>query len=100
MFFFKCTLYHKLTHLFTSLPKQENIIQQLEKAFYNYSWESKTDKVNRKLIIQNYEIEGCRLVDVKSFIKAPKLSWLHRLQFRNDNVFSLFLTNFFLDNTC
>lgn len=89
----KSLLLPKLTHLFTSLPKPENnIIQKLEKAFYNYLWEGKIDKVNRKLIIQDYELGGCRMVDIKSFIKALKLSWLRRLQLRNDNIFRLFST--------
>ena len=41
------------------------------------------DRIKRKVIIQDYDMGGFRMVDVKNFICGLKLSWIRRLSSSN-----------------
>ena len=70
----------KLNHLFSSLPSPaEEIINKVNRLFYNYLWDGKPDKIRRKVVSQDYALGGLRMIDVKCFIQAIKLSWIRRL---------------------
>ena len=76
----KSILISKITHLFISLPNpSNNVLNELETLFFNYIWDSKTDRISRKSIIQDYHDGGLRMINVKSFIKSLKLTWIRRL---------------------
>ena len=70
----------KFVHLFISLPAPPNeLIKELEKLFYKFLWNSGPDRVKRKIIIKNITCAGLRMIELKSFIKALKVSWLRRI---------------------
>ncbi len=70
----------KVNHLFLSLPNPgENIIKQLNTLFFNYLWNGPTDKVTRDVVIKPYHLGGLKMLDVKSFISAMKVSWIRRI---------------------
>ena len=51
----KTLIISKFTHLFTSLPNpSETYIKELEICFFNFIWQSKTDRVKRDVMVQNY----------------------------------------------
>ena len=67
-------------HLFISLPAQPNgLISELEKLFYDFLWNSSPDRIKRRIIIKNIACAGLRMVELRSFIKALKVSWLRRI---------------------
>ena len=67
-------------HLFISLPAPPNeLIKELEKLFYRFLWNSGPDRIKRKVIVKNIECAGLRMVELESFIKALKISWLRRI---------------------
>ena len=70
----------KFVHLFISLPAPPNeLIKELEKMFYKFLWNSGPDRIKRRIIIKNIEYAGLRMVELRSFIKALKVSWLRRI---------------------
>ena len=70
----------KFVHLFTSLPAPPNeLIKELEKMFYKFLWNSEPDRIKRRIIIKNTTGVGLRMVELKSFIKALKVSWFRRI---------------------
>ena len=70
----------KFVHLFISLPAPPNgLISELEKLFYNFLWNSGPDRIKRRIIIKNIACAGLRMVELRSFIKALKVSWLRRI---------------------
>ena len=70
----------KFVHLFISLPAPPNgLISELEKLFYNFLWNSDPDRIKRRIIIKNIACAGLRIVELRSFIKALKVSWLRRI---------------------
>ena len=48
-------------------------------------WNCKCDKVKRKIVIQNYENGGLKMVDFNMCIKAAKVKWIKKyLTCQND----------------
>ena len=45
---------------------------------YNFLWNGKNDKI-RSGVCQAYEVGGLKMVDIKSFLAALKISWLKRI---------------------
>ena len=74
----KSLLIPKLTHLFMALPKP-HCLKRLENILFNFLWKGNKDRVARKTMIQDYEYGGCRMIQIESFIKALKLTWVRRI---------------------
>ena len=97
----------KFVHLFISLPAPPNeLIKELEKLFYKFLWNSGPDRIKRKVIIKNISCAGLRMVELKSFIKALKISWLSEryIAFLNNRLSKFFqkwspLYNYFFPNS-
>ena len=50
----------------------------INKLLYNFLWNGKNDKI-RSGVCQAYEVGGLKMVDIKSFLAALKISWLKRI---------------------
>ena len=86
----------KINHLILSLPNpSKQIIDELQKMFYQYLWDKKPDKIKRNVITQNYADGGLRMTEIGTFIKALKLTWLRRILL-NINKYSEFLNTEYL----
>jgi hypothetical protein len=70
----------KLTHLFMNLPDpNEAFLEDLSKLFFSFLWDGKRDRIKRTSMFQVYETGGLKMVDVKSFLAALKITWLTRI---------------------
>lgn len=70
----------KFVHLFISLPEPPSeLLKELEKLFYKFLWNAGPDRIKRRVIVKNIACAGLRMVELKSFIKALKISWLRRI---------------------
>ena len=54
-------------------------MKELNKLLYNFLWNGKNDKIRRSGMCQAYEVGGLKMVDIKSFPAALKISWLKRI---------------------
>ena len=69
----------KLTHLALVLPNLDKMkIKQLESLIFTFLWGNKPDKVNREDAKLSEKAGGLGIVDVNSFWKSLKFSWLRR----------------------
>ena len=76
----KSCILSKLVHLFLVLPSPPpDFLQLLERVCFKFIWDGKNDKISRNLLIQDYDMGGCKMVHIKSFIKSLKISWLKKL---------------------
>ena len=76
----KSLLIPKLTHLFIALPRPNlDRLKHLEKLLYNFLWRGGKDKISRKVMVQNYEFGGCKMIHLDSYVKALKLTWVRRI---------------------
>ena len=76
----KTLLLSKLVHFFIALPNPSfKLIKEIETMLFSFLWCGKRDKVKRTKIIQKYEEDGLKMINVKAFMDSMKLSWLKRL---------------------
>ena len=74
----------KITHLILALHTHSTVIvNQLQMFVFNFVWNNASDRIKRKVIIQDYDMGGLRLDDVKKIICGLKLSWIRRLSSSN-----------------
>ena len=64
----KTLLLPKLNHLFIALPNPDNdTLSSLNNCFFEYIWNSKTDKVKRQIVTQDYLKGGLKMVEIIFF---------------------------------
>ena len=54
-------------------------LHDLDMLLYNFLWNGKQGKIKRPGARQDYEAGGLKMLDVKSFLSALKISWLKRI---------------------
>ena len=76
----KSLLLSKLVHLFIALPSPSSkYIKEIERILYCFLWSNKPDRIKRAKVVQKYEFDGLRMIDITLFLHTLKLSWIHRL---------------------
>ena len=77
----------KVTHLFISLPNlPEELLKRFAKIFYKSIWNSGPDRISRNNMIRNESEGGLRMIQIRTFIKALKITWLRRLLINPKNI--------------
>ena len=85
----------KINHLILALPNpSKKLADELQKMFYQYLWDKKHDKIKRAVITQHYTEGGLRMIEVCTFMKSLKLTWLRRILL-NRNKYNDFVHNEF-----
>ena len=46
---------------------------------FNFLWDGKPDKINRKVIIQDYSKGGLKMIEIESYINSLKTKWIKRI---------------------
>ena len=83
----KSVVLSKITHLLLNLPDpHDNFLKALNTLLFSFLWGGKTDKIKRPGMCQRYEVGGLKMVDVKSFVSALKISWLRRILCDNGKI--------------
>ena len=86
-----------LTHLFIAIPKpDQSIIKKLEGLLFQYIWNGR-DRVSRVQMIQDSSNGGCNMIDLNSFIKSLKITWIRRILNNNTAWKNLLASNIDLD---
>ena len=76
----KSLIISKFVHLLIALPNpKQNYVRKLEGMLYGFLWNKKPDRIKRVKVIQSYEFDGLKMLDLNSFILSLKLSWIRRL---------------------
>lgn len=70
----------QLNHLSVALPNpKSNALKAINNILFDFVLNSKWDKIKRQVCTQKYEHGGLRMVDIKSYIKGLKSTWMRRL---------------------
>ena len=73
----KSLVLSKLIHLWILLPNPpDEYINSLQKLCYEFVWNKKPDKINRKPVHKSVHEGGLGLPHLKTFISALKLTWI------------------------
>jgi len=82
----------QLVYVLTSLQSKESIVREVNSLFYDFLWDGKSDKIKRKVMINDFKDGGLRMLDTESFNKALKCSWVKKyLDDENKGKWKLFL---------
>ena len=66
----------QLVHVLSPLKTNEKTITEINQLFYIFLWNGKGDKIKRNVIIADYTDGGLILLDIASFNKALKFTWI------------------------
>lgn len=69
----------QLVYLLSSLHVPNWLINEVNKEFFKFIWKNKRDKIGRKVMINNIDGGGIKMVDLKSFHTSLKAVWACRL---------------------
>ena len=76
----KSLLLPKLVHFFMSLPDpSQKFLAELNTIFFHYIWNSKVDRIARKIITKDYREGGLKMVNLSFFLKSLKITWIRRI---------------------
>ena len=76
----KSLLVSQFNHLFMSIPNpSEHLLKSINVSFFKFIWKGKPDKISRKQVVCKYENGGLKMVDVRHFSRALKLTWIRRI---------------------
>ena len=85
----KSLLMSQFIHVFNTIPITDEFKKTIEDLVYTFLWNSKTNKVKKSVMIQDFCEGGHRMVDVYSVITTQKLKWVklylnnHKCLWRN-----------------
>ena len=69
----------QLTYILAPLATNHEIIRKINDLFYSYLWNNKGDNIKRSVIISEYEKGGLKMVDIASFNKPLKTTWIKKI---------------------
>ena len=75
----KTLILPQVQFLFSMIEIPETILNQIDKIFFDYLWDSKPSKIKRSTIIAPIEQGGLAMIDVHEIHTAAKCSWIRRL---------------------
>ena len=68
-----------IVYTLTNLPDPSAyIIKIINKELFAFLWNNKPDRIARKVVVQNIENGGLKMIDIQCFISALKANWVKR----------------------
>lgn len=55
------------------------MLKEIDKELYHFLWGGKVHKIKKNIVIQDYRLQGLKMIDYSDFTHALKLSWIRRL---------------------
>ena len=75
----KSLLVSKISYLFLTIPNpNEEVLKELNKTFYSFLWHGKGEKIKRNTLIKDPVNGGIGMLDVISYMKSLKITWIRR----------------------
>ena len=82
----------QLVYILSPLPTNQRVLEEINTLFFNFLWNGKGDKIKRNTMISDYSEGGLRMIDLMSFNKALKSTWVKKyLDPENHGKWKLFL---------
>ena len=82
----------QLVYLLSPLPCNHHAINEINTLFYQFLWNGKGDKIKRKIMINDYCEGGLKMIDLVSFNKSLKTTWIKKyLDSTNNGKWKVFI---------
>ena len=87
----KSLLASQLVYILSPLPTNCEYVKLIQKELYTFLWNGKNDKIKRTEIINNYSDGGLRMLDLKTFSRSLKFTWIQKyLNNKNNEKWKIF----------
>ena len=84
---FKSLKASQLVNIFSPVQTHYTAIKEINVMFYNLLWNDKGNKIKRKVMINDYSEGGLKMIDIASFNRSLKATWMTRKIVEAGNVF-------------
>ena len=68
----------QLVYILSPLQTKHHAINEINKLFFKFLWNDKGDKIKRKVMINDYSEGGLKMIDITSFNKSLKATWIKK----------------------
>ena len=75
----KSLVVSQLVYVLSPLPLNVKAIKEVNKLFFAFLWNGKGDKIKRNTIINDYPNGGLKMIDIVSFSKSLKATWIKNI---------------------
>ena len=74
----KSLVVSQLVYLLSPLRSNYRILNEINDLLYTFLWNGKGDKIKRKLMINDLSVGGLKMIDICSFNKSLKTTWIKK----------------------
>ena len=74
----KSLIIPKFVYIASLLPTPKDAIRELNQLLFKFLWKG-VDKTTRLSVINEYEKDGLKMIDLETMIKSLRLAWLKRI---------------------
>ena len=57
----------------------DDVVEEIDKIMFKFLWNGRQHKVKKKVITQNIENGGCKMIDLVAKLKAQKIEWVKKM---------------------
>ena len=79
----------QVVYLISSICIPKWAINEINKEFYSFVWRYTRDKISRKVLMNDLNKGGMKMLDLKSFCAAAKAVWCQRLYTSKDETWTI-----------
>ena len=65
-------------YILSPLESNHKILKEIKSLFLNFLWSDKGDKIKRNVVINDYLEGGIKMIDIFSFNKSLKATWIKK----------------------
>ena len=74
----KSLIASQLVYILSPLTTNHRVLREINRLFYDFLWNGKGDKIKREVMINDYEKGGLKMIDIESFNKGLKTTWVKK----------------------
>ena len=74
----KSLVVSQLVYLLSPLRSNYRILNEINDLLYTFLWNGKGDKIKRKIMINDLSAGGLKMIDISSFNKSLKTTWIKK----------------------
>ena len=68
----------QILYVATVLHVPEETVKEIESLSYQFLWNGSQHKVKKRVVIQDYQFGGCKMVDCEEMFKVQKIKWIQK----------------------
>lgn len=74
----KSLVVSQLVYLLSPLRSNYRVLNEINDLLYTFLWNGKGDKIKRKVMINDFGDGGLKMIDISSFNKSLKMTWIKK----------------------